>query len=662
MALVKFFVNEYERNLIEADVLLEGERGVDIAKFKIRPDQTVNNSDEIYYIQDIVDTLYLRGMWNFQGSTRDESGYQQDGNDGTFTADFIDNPSAVYTRNAPRVIRFNASGERVTVTHKNFPGTSNPIMDFSGQFDIHMSYSPEAFPTDQAIVFSKTTGGIGGGIEIGVSSGDPAYVYVEFFDQSGILTTITGSNVNLRDTEYHMVRVKRDENNLVTVDVDGVNEYSDTIEGDFTNTEDIIFGDNYNSGSSNHYEGKIAMIRVYCGGYLNDTDAYDLLYSKRIPYVMKFGGLVWNVEGTDIKVIECKSFGKLLNEIKITKDVLDARDESGTNNGTDNIFLDDSGGVRMSVLLIITQIMENTLSDWIIDNRTGVTTNIDRYVATGAISDIIGKFLTTSNDTFFTTPRKVLTLEGVADNDTDYIFINGQGTSVINDGSSDTTTVNDLEVLGTSVLNHYEELFDGDASTVDFQLSRGSPQIVIVEHPLGTVKSPDGGYTIDYENSIVTFTSPPASGTGNILIKYESEVTSDLYFRSEDTTSITNIGRYSARIYFTGMKDLSFLATFASQFVAKHKDILPRITIDAPSHINYVRYNENVEASNDLKEIDYTSGGDGRLTVKSIHYKYPNFSTSIDIGAYKYDEFDVEKRIVERISGLDTTASKSLQS
>lgn len=659
MALVKFFVNEYERNLLSADVLLEGERGVDIATFKVRPDELVSNGDEVFYIQDIVDTIYLRGCWNFQGNCRDESGYKQDGNDGTYTADFIDNPSAIYTRNSPRVIRFNASGERVTVTNKNFPATSNKIMDFSGQFDIVLSYSPEVFPTDQSIVFSKSTGGIGGGIEIGTSSGDPGYVYIELFRQDGTLATITGSNIDLRDTEYHLVRLKRDENNLVTVTVDGTSEYSGTITGDFGCTSDLVFGDNFHSGSSNHYEGKIAMVRVYCGGYLSDIDFYDLLYSKRIPYVMKFGGSVWSVEGTDIKIVECKSFGKLLNEIKVTKDLLDARDESATNNGIDNVFLDDPID-RMTMNIIITQIFEHTdaLSDWLIDDRTGASTVISKYIASGSISSIIGKFVTRSTDTFFSTPRKVFTIESIGEDVTDHIFTNGLGVEVINDGSSDITTVNDLEVIGDSELNHYEELFSGDASNKIFTLSNSSPVIVTVEHPVGTVKSPNGDYVVDFESGTITFTVAPASAANNVKIKYESENSSNLYFRSEDATSIASIGRYSSRIYYIGLKDLAELASFSSQYITQHKDILPRVSIKASSHINYIRPNQQVEVVNDLKSIDYTDPN--YITIKSIQYKYPEFLTVIHVGDYVLNDYDVENRIVERINGLDTNAVKSL--
>lgn len=337
---------------------------------------------------------------------------------------------------------------------------------------------------------------------------------------------------------------------------------------------------------------------------------------------------------------------------------MDTRDESANNNGIDNIFLDDATN-RMRINTIIEQIFETVLSDWFIDNRVGNLDIVSRYIATGPISDIIGKFLARSNDTFYTTARKVFIMEDVGDEETDYNFTNGNGVEVIDDGSSDTTTVNDVEVVGDARLNHYEETFNGDNSTTVFSLSNSSPIIVTVEHPVGTVLDPDVDYEVDFENSQIVFTSAPASGTDNIKVKYESEDVGELYFRSSDSTSINNIGRYSARIYFPGMKDFTFLPNFANGYITAHKDILQRIRVKAPSHINYIRHNQKVEVVNSVKGINHVSGGDGLITVKSLRFTYPMFVTEIDVGEYMLDTFDTQRRVVERLNELDTEAIKT---
>ena len=60
------------------NVVQEGLRASDNMTMKLSAEHAVQQGDEIYYIQDVLDVENLRGMWNFYGGFRDESGYEHD--------------------------------------------------------------------------------------------------------------------------------------------------------------------------------------------------------------------------------------------------------------------------------------------------------------------------------------------------------------------------------------------------------------------------------------------------------------------------------------------------------------------------------------------------------------------------------------------------------
>jgi len=72
------------------------------------------------------------------------------------------------------------------------------------------------------------------------------------------MTPITGSNVNLfsgqpthiDSSQYHFIRLKRDENDLVTLSVDGTSEGTQTISG------------NASTSSTYLYLGEILMVQI----------------------------------------------------------------------------------------------------------------------------------------------------------------------------------------------------------------------------------------------------------------------------------------------------------------------------------------------------------------------------------------------------------------
>jgi len=341
--LTRFKINNLESTLYKAHVKRHGSRSVDEGEFGFPPSTVVTKGDCVTYIQDIVDTTNLTAIYNFQHSARDEGGFCLDGNDGTFTADFINDGTRNYTQDIDPAIRFNADCEFVTVT-------DSTRFDFSKQFDIHTWVRHCTFPTAAKTFFSKSTGGIGGGIEIGVTAVDcmcDSFVCVELFDTGGLLTTITGTNVSISDGEYHRVRIKRDGAGDIKVFTDltqeGCTVNKNAAVDDYTASgTDLRFGKNFGAGGK-HYRGALAQVRIYSGGFLTDLDSDRVFKNKRQPLTMKFRGKVSKVENEQgLKTVWAKGVNDILTDIKITKSVMDGRDDSACCNGIDNVFLDDA--------------------------------------------------------------------------------------------------------------------------------------------------------------------------------------------------------------------------------------------------------------------------------------------------------------------------------
>lgn len=656
--LTRLLVKGLETDVISAKVKRNHDRTVDTCELKISPKFPLEQGDEVTYIQDIVNTDFLTAIYNFQYSARDEAGYDIDGDDGTYTADYIEDTTRSYTENIQPAIRFNADNEKVTVA-------DNTRIDFTKQFDIVVFVRPEAFPTGAQTFFSKSNGGVGGGIEIGVTSGDPAYVEVELINTSGILTTITGSVVNIRDAKYHAIRVKRDSVGLVSVIVDGTTEGTSTKSAaadDYTATGvDMFFGKNFGAGSK-HFRGAIAQVRIYSGGILTDTEWTKVRFSKRQPVTMKFRGLVQNYEdNVGYKTVYAQSINEQIINTRISKTVMDGRDEDSNNNGIDNIFLDDSGGVRMRTETIVEQILAEIDSEYIFYNASSSGTILNRYVARGTLSSIISQLFTLDNREFWITPRKVLVKESQPIS-TKISILEGDWDINVS-GKDNTTMINDLETVGEVQIHTIIEQFNGDASTTVFNLThtpittKVDISSTVQDRGIDSADSSGNEYYIEYtqgatSGSQIIFFSAPASGTNNITVEYTYEESTTLYFRSSDGTSITNNGRASARIYAPGF-DQGKLATLANNIITNRKNPNQRLTAVGSKLVNFVR--EGLEY-----DVVYTPKGiDSQFELKAIEWKFPEGITILHFGEHSFDYFDIMKIQGERLVGVDDSIVKS---
>ncbi len=76
MAVARIFVNDFPRQLIKASVSREGSRAIDQAKFIVCPETPICVTDQVVYIQDMVNLDRNNLLFNFCFHVKDESGYQ----------------------------------------------------------------------------------------------------------------------------------------------------------------------------------------------------------------------------------------------------------------------------------------------------------------------------------------------------------------------------------------------------------------------------------------------------------------------------------------------------------------------------------------------------------------------------------------------------------
>ena len=133
-----------------ANLVQEGLRASDNMNMTLSAEHDVQVGDEIYYIQDYIDTTSLKAVWNFYGGFRDESGYEHDD---VYTAPYT-MPNCVdglkvtesdidWKHKGYYKFRINATsdsigGIEITKRYKNNNTTSSkiPVIDMSGDFDM----------------------------------------------------------------------------------------------------------------------------------------------------------------------------------------------------------------------------------------------------------------------------------------------------------------------------------------------------------------------------------------------------------------------------------------------------------------------------------------------------------------------------------------------
>ena len=661
--------------IIDSIVSRQGSRSVDTGEFTVSIKHDVEENDTIKYIQDIVDTEFLTAIYNFQANDMDEGGYDLDGDD-THTVWEEPNTNANVKRfKSNYSAKFDGTtGKKITVSH-------NTKLDFSNQFDIVIwatstqTASGSATATDATnknILFSKLdNSATGSGIEIGAKyiSTNTWAVYAKIKIGS-VTTEITGNIPATSGAEgYYMgnafprlIRLRRGIDDKVVLTINGSDagtNNSQVITGDLSNTSNMIIGSNHDHSSP--FDGLIHQLRIYNGVDLTENQIQVIHSSPPQPMTMKFMGRVYKIkDNMKEKQLSCKGSGKLLLQTNITKDILGSTKtgELATRTNDDTVF--DAG---QDIHEIVQSIIKRTDGDFKFYNNPSPNSLVGEFIAEGNFVSIVNVLALKDALTFFTFPRKVFVIEDHDGIGTDYVFegATGSGYDISESGKNDSRTVNDIEVIGRLKTLPYKQPsnFAGVAGTT-YELDHNPINLTVRKVSDDTIYTT---YTYSFDKKTITIET--GVSTTAVYAEYWYEDISSpaaLYRRETDTSSVTEHGRYSKKIYlpqFTHRNDFNAWVQIYTATNTTQGDVKERVTIKSPFLINSLRENHKIDVINVKKFTSDTNGIKSNMIVKSIEWFYPEGKTIINCGEYDFDSFDFDKDTSESITGLTSTLTKT---
>ena len=348
--------------VIKARIKREGVRAVDSGTVIVPSKYDIEQGDEVAYIQDVCNTQYLKGIWNFQMSGRDESGYklwdnesasryffkqfqgefENEGNSTTFNWHSNYSSSATKDRKFAEcwVLKLDGTtgtaadgstssvSSKIRIANKVYPQQSGSnIVNLRDHFDIYIwlrRYDGTESGTKKCL-FSKRDGTTG--LEI-------FYVLPTITDDGHIevqaTTASTTTDINYSNPtsdpvhtglgasmDWTLVRVKRDSSDNIQIFVDGIKVKQQSYAASLDNTGNITIGADYNG--SNNAICYMGQCRVYAGGTL-ERDSEKVRTSKPQPMTMKLNGVcVRKKEKTNKKEIVINGTSKIMMQMKVTE-------------------------------------------------------------------------------------------------------------------------------------------------------------------------------------------------------------------------------------------------------------------------------------------------------------------------------------------------------
>ena len=634
-----------DEQIIASTVTRWGTRTVDEGEFKFSINTDIEMNDNLRYIQDIVSVELLTAIYNFQLTTFDEGGYSHNpATDLPVTRFIAPNIGVNDMKFASQyVLEFDAAGQEYDIA-------DDSRLDFSGQFDIYIwcettlpHFGTFASDGDRQIIFSKYDAA-GNGIEIGaIVRENPVledpYVYARVI-QSTVVTELEGTpdgSVNnlFSSGKPHLIRLYRDENNVIRLELDGRLDADSfaTVTGSLDNALDITIGSD-NAGTLD-WDGFIAQLRIYNGSYLTEAEAEVILLNSPQPITMKLAGQVSKVnDNTNPKQVIVRGNGRVLIDTNITADILTGTDTNPDRTG--NVY--DEAEVNLD---IVEDIIENVDSSFVFKNGSSdMSAHIGRFIATGSFLQCVELLLLEGSQILFTNNKNII----VEDNDgvsTPFKFEQGDSAStpgfvITASAEDDSLLVNQLELIGRLNNEYQEQSFTSGDSVAALN---GVPTTIRVEAPLGTLLVVGTDFNVNYEEPQVEFIGT-APDNGRVFYNFEDVSSNDaLYFRNVTTGSgsVTRYGKYDRRIFIPQLTDQEDFDQASQRIIFDNNEVLTRYEVRAPNHCNHIRENHEVLLVNSIKGINTSQ------IVKSISWTYPQMKTIIHLGEHRFDSFDMEK-------------------
>jgi hypothetical protein len=644
----------------QAVVKREGKRSVDHATITVSAKHDIEENDTVSYMQDEVDTTFLTGIWNFQGSCKDESGNNLNG---TGNADYRYPNVGTNIRKfaANYALQFDAAGEEITIS-------DNTLLDFTKQFDIIIAFTMESNNPNQhfngssnttQMLFSKHDGT--NGVEIGIKylSTSARWVIYAKLDS----TTFTGDASihadigTINQNTPRFIRFYRDENNKVRLSLDDVTDGTNCVQTVAVNstrtTTNLYFGSDRTQAMD--FDGIIHQIRIYTGGYLNVGDNQRLIYISPQPMTVKFVGKVTKVQDNfDTKKLSCRGTTKFILENQLSAITLDNTITSATTNEpathTKNIF--DEGQTASNIIkTILYHIDSNFIWNKAFTTASKVLTG--KYTATGGFLNSLELLSTLDTKTFFTLPTKVLVYEKHDGIPTPYTFDHNEFI-ITERGKNSVKLKNDFEIVGRLQTQYKEQSFGNVSSGTVSTLSFAPDRLTLVDNS-GTIINT--GYTIDLDGKEINWTSTHSGVTAKYWYEKISGSTSDvLYYRvSSSNSTIASTGRNSKRLYIPQLTHRSDLVYYGDRLKTDLESTNNRYRLIIPYLLNNLRENHEITLNNSVMKFGSSTTVD--TLVKSIEWRYPEGTTIIDCGEYDLGMFDMGANMATDITSLAETTT-----
>lgn len=653
-------------NIVRSVVKREGKRSVDHATITVSAKHDIEENDVVSYMQDEVDTTFLTGIWNFQGSCKDESGNNLNG---TGNADYRYPNVGTNTKKfaANYALQFDAAGEEITIS-------DDSVLDFRKQFDIIIAFTMESSNPNShfngssnttQMLFSKHDGT--NGIEIGIKYlGSPSFRWVVYakldsttFTGDASLTTDFGT---INQNTPRFIRFYRDGDNKVRLLLDNVPDGNNCVQtvavNSTRNTSNLYFGTDRTQAMD--FDGILHQVRVYTGGYLSEGESQKLINIAPQPMTLKFIGKVEKIKDKfDYKELRCKGLTKFILNTKLSSSLISNSISSATSNEPathqKNIF--DEGQY-------ITDLLETILyhSDpdftWLRAFSDSNRSDLDgKYTATGSFLTTLDMLSVMDSKHFFTLPTKILVYEKDDGIPTDYTFEHNNF-KIIERGKNSVKVKNDFEFVGRLQLQYKEQtLNSGNA------ISNGT--VITLDYVPDNLILVDGSnnilteYKVDLDAKKITFTHSGTDPSG-VIAKYHYEkvtgATDDiLYFTTSDTNSITTSGRNSKRIFIPQLTHRADFKSFGNKIKTLLSGTTSRYRVEVPYLLNALRENHVVTLSNPIMKFDGADTTD--QLVKSIEWRFPEAVTIIDCGEHDLDLFEYGSSLGTDVSTLSETTT-----
>lgn len=369
-------------------------------------------------------------------------------------------------------------------------------------------------------------------------------------------------------------------------------------------------------------DGHTSRILIYKGVELSQEQVTTLSNLKYLARTIKFGGRVWKYDDKVLpRVAECKSFGKELGEIEIPPHPHE----------------------NLTVEFAIEEVVEDATDLEFVNAGDPAGITLTTHIAEGKCIDHIDDMAALGGKTFWVDGRAVFHLEPLQYRTVPLTFTHGVNCRVNRKGQDDSQLVNDLIVFGANKKHSTEQKFSGDSMETEFIIANVPVDIRVLVG--GVEQEPEVDYTVDIDLKKITFTSPPASGTDNIVVDYSYEL--PIYVNASDTASIEKYGKRSKRIIAPWLRVESDGVLFAHRYVQAYKDVQELLEIEIP-------YLENqLEQNIVINVVDAVKGLNGQYLVKSVRYLYPSYRTVVMVGEFNFDALEAQKFVTQKIHDLE---------